>query len=99
MSTGPKARPKKWQPGDLVLLASGPKIHRQLMEVLEVRRDRARTAYLETGLQSRDLVQKRKPARPEAWHPLQELCDPALFLKTDEFVRTLQERSRRKSKP
>lgn len=83
---------KKWQPGDLVLHQADPKVHAMLMEILEVKGDRAKTAYLDPG------VDCERPANkePHSWHPLECLHDPMLFLKTEEFSRTLRERDKRR---
>jgi hypothetical protein len=74
---------KKWQPGDLVLHQADPKIHAMLMEVVEIKAGQARTAYLDRKLNS--------GANPEkSWHRVSELVDPAVYLKTDEFIHTLK---------
>lgn len=66
------------------------------MEVVEIQGHRAKTAYL-------SLLATKPPAAiqehgQDNWHPVEELRDPARYLKTEEFLRTLQERSRRKLK-
>jgi len=81
-----KTRKKQWQPGDLVLLETGPKVHARLMEIVEIKGSRARLALL-------DLT---KPANlpncrlEECWSPLETLVDPSLFIKTEEFLQTLR---------
>lgn len=56
------------------------------MEIVEIRGNRALTAYLE-GSPADDIAPE-----PGAWRPLSNLLDPALFLKTEEFLLTLQSR-------
>lgn len=67
------------------------------MEVLDIQEHRAKAVYLEPRS-----VTKAQAAGEERgeddWHSVGELRDPAMYLKTEEFLRTLQERSRRKLK-
>jgi len=72
------------------LLDSDHKTHATLHEVLEVKGTKARTAYLDAGMRA-------KAARGQAnyqgeWHSFAELHDPALFLRTDEYLETLRSR-------
>jgi hypothetical protein len=79
---------KKWRVGDLVLDADGPKTHRFLLEIVEIRGPRAHTVYLE-GSPANGITHD-----PGSWRPLSKLLDPASFLKTEEFLRTLHSRLR-----
>jgi len=93
MNTTPKEKAKQWRPGDLALLVSDPKVHRMLMEVLEVKGHRAKTAYLDPRCMFENWFGASR-GQAQSWHRLDELQDPNPFLKTEEFSQTLRERSR-----
>ena len=86
-----KETQKKWQRGDLVLHKEDPKTHGMLMEVVKVKGNKARTVYL-------DAKTPPRTARNGSWHAFADLLNPALFLRTDEFVQTLREQSRWKAR-
>jgi len=90
----PEGNNKKWQPGDLVLHESDPKIHGMLMEVLQVQGDRARIIYLDGRERYRASFAQGETGVLGVWYPLDKLQDPALFLRTEEFQQTLRERAR-----
>jgi hypothetical protein len=79
-------RKKQWQPGDLVLLETGPKVHARLMEIIEINGRRARLALLDLA-KPPDAPNNRTEV---GWSPIDDLVDPALFIKTEEFVQTLR---------
>ena len=81
---------KRWRCGDLVLLSSDHKTHATLREILEIKGARARTAYLDRGLRAR--AAKGQTDYQGEWHSIRELNDPALFLRTEEYLETLRER-------
>lgn len=65
-----------------------------LMQVLEIDGTRARTRYLDaTALQ---LGGQKKQRSLEAWHPIEDLHDPALSLKTQEYQHTVREMAEKK---
>ena len=86
-----KSPSRKWCPGDLVLHEADPKTHAMLMEVLEVKGQKARTAYLSR----RGRMGSCEATSRGTWHSVAALQDAALYLKTDEFAQTLRRRSRR----
>jgi hypothetical protein len=81
-----RTRKKQWQPGDLVLLETGPKIHARLMKIIAIKGNRAHLALL-------DLT--KPPNHPDGqlqhtWSSLDALVDPSLFIKTEEFLETFR---------
>lgn len=64
------------------------------MEVVEVAGERAKTDFLDAGAAEGCWRSNRRLAG--VWHSMSDLEDPALFLKTDEYLRTLQEWTGRK---
>ena len=83
---------KKWQPGDLVLHEAAPKVHCMLMEVTEVKGGHAKAAFLHPI--PLNLI-SRVNGLSEDWHPMALLHDPAVFLRTEEFLQTLRDRPKR----
>jgi len=82
-----KRTPKRqWQTGDLVLLETGPKVHARLMEIVEINGARARLALLDFAKPPSDPNGRTE----EYWSPLEALVDPALYIKTEEFLQTLR---------
>jgi len=80
------SRNKKWQRGDLVLLETGPKVHARLMEIVEINGTRARLVLLDLSKPPGDPSSRKE----EIWSPIEALVDPALFIKTEEFLQTLR---------
>ncbi|HYG34126.1 MAG TPA: hypothetical protein VEC99_05050 [Clostridia bacterium] len=87
----------KWRPGDLVLHEKDPKIHAMLMEIIEIQGDKAMVAYLDSQAAAEQGLANRRSDRSEFWCRANELQDPALFLKTEEFHQTVRERLRQHS--
>jgi ABC-type metal ion transport system substrate-binding protein len=77
---------KQWQKGDLVLLENEPKVHARLLVIVEVNGSTAKVAPLDLATAA-DATSNR---REEIFSPLEALVDPAMFLKTDEFLETLR---------
>lgn len=77
---------KQWQKGDLVLLENEPKVHARLMEIVEVNGSMAKLTPLDHSAAA-DAVSNR---REEIFSPLEALVDPAMFIKTEEFLETLR---------
>ncbi len=94
----PKPGAKKWRPGHLVLHEADPKTHAMLMEVLEIKGNLARTAYLDPHAEGQAKGTGKATGQPGSWHRLELLLDPALFLRTEEYLQTLCERLERKSR-
>ena len=80
---------KQWHAGELVLHRAAPKVHALLMEVVEVAGERAKTDFLDAG--AAEVCWRPNQRLTGVWHSMSDLEDPALFLKTDEYLRTLQE--------
>jgi len=81
---------RRWQSGDLVLLSSDHKTHATLREILEVKGTKARTVYLDPRLRAK-AAQGQSDYCGE-WHSFEDLHDPALFLRTEEYMETLRQR-------
>ena len=73
----------------MVLHLAGPKVHALLMQVVEVSGERVKTAFLDAAAAESCWRSNRRLAG--VWHPVSELEDPALFLRTEEYLQTLRE--------
>jgi hypothetical protein len=80
---------KQWHAGELVLHRAAPKVHALLMEVVEVAGERAKTDFLDPG--AAEVCWRSNRRLAGVWHSMSDLEDPVLFLKTDEYLQTLQE--------
>jgi len=87
-----KRSPKtQWQSGDLVLLEAEPKIHARLMRIVDISGTRAKLAPLDLST----LLSNPNGSTGGIWAPLDALVDPALFIKTEEFLETLRDHMHR----
>jgi hypothetical protein len=77
---------KQWQKGDLVLLDSEPKVHARLMVIAEVDGSTAKLVPLNLS----STADATDNCRKMISSPLQALVDPAIFIRTEEFLETLR---------